>query len=400
MRMSGEEINFLNKMPLKIKYLLIFFICVARFMIFGKANKKIKSPKKIAIMQTAKLGDMVCTTPMFRAVKEKYPEVKVFAIGNEINREILERNPDVDGCLVYKNNFWELLKNIKKEKIDFACDTNPSFFGLATLYLAGVPLIASPVIKNGFSPVETRLYKMLRKFVVAVPHHMGNYAPREYLRLLEPVGIFSDNIKKYLYFTKQADEAIKKFFISNEVDISKDFVVGISPSVGNKIKEWETEKFAQLAGYIYSHYNAKIVIMGGKDDVAKSKEMIKTLNRDTKFTDTTGLFNLDNLKALISKLSLFISVDTGPVYIAEAFGVPTIDIIGPMDEREQPPVGEKNKVVILENRKQSVLHIMNAIEYDYKEARRQIEEITVKMVVNKLDELAPIIGLRLRNDMA
>jgi len=398
--MSGEEIKFLNKMPLKIKYLLIFFICVARFMIFGKANKKIKSPKKIAIMQTAKLGDMVCTTPMFRAVKEKYPEVKVFAIGNEINREILERNPDVDGYLVYKNNFWELLKNIKKEKIDFACDINPSFLGLATLYLAGVPLIASPVIKNGFSPVETMLYKMLRKFVVAVPHHMGSYAPREYLRLLEPVGIFSDNTKKYLYFTKQADEAIKKFFISNEVDISKDFVVGISPSVGNKIKEWETEKFAQLADYIYSHYNAKIVIMGGKDDVAKSKEMIKTLNRDTKFTDTTGLFNLDNLKALISKLSLLISVDTGPVYIAEAFGVPTIDIIGPMDEREQPPVGEKNKVVMMENRKQSVLHIMNAIEYDYKEARRQIEEITVNMVVNKLDELAPIIGLRLRNDMA
>ena len=398
--MSGEEIKFLNKMPLKIKYLLIFFICVARFIIFGKANKKIKSPKKIAIMQTAKLGDMVCTTPMFRAVKEKYPESRLFVIGNKINKEVLEGNPDVDEYIVWKNNFWGLLKKLIKEKIDFACVTHPNFWGLAMLYLAGVPLIAVPGIKNGFSPVETRLYKMLRKFVVAVPHHMGSYAPREYLRLLEPVGIFSDNIKKYLYFTKQADEAIKKFFISNEIDISKDFVVGILPSVGNKIKEWETEKFAQLAGYIYSHYNAKIVIMGGKDDVAKSKEMIKTLNRDTKFTDTTGLFNLDNLKALISKLSLFISVDTGPVYIAEAFGVPTIDIIGPMDEREQPPVGEKNKVVMMESRKQSVLHIMNAIEYDYKEARRQIEEITVKMVVNKLNELAPVIGLRICKDTA
>src|SRR3989338_1700450 len=290
MRMSGEEIKFLNKMPLKIKYLLIFFICVVRLIIFGKANKKIKSPKKIAIMQTAKLGDMVCTTPMFKAVKEKYPEVKVFAIGNEINREILERNPDVDGYLVYKNNFWELLKNIKKEKIDFACDTNPSFFGLATLYLAGAPLIASPVIKNGFSPVETRLYKMLRKFAVAVPHYMGSYAPIEYLRLLEPVGIFSDNIKKYLYFTKQADEAIKKFFISNEIDISKDFVVGILPSVGNKIKEWETEKFAQLAGYIYSHYNAKIVIIGAKSDKDEVEEMVNNIDKNTKIINTYNLF--------------------------------------------------------------------------------------------------------------
>src|SRR3989338_1559288 len=398
--MSGEEIKFLNKMPLKIKSLLIFFLCLARFFVSGRANKKIKNPKNILVIQTAKLGDMVCATPMFRAIKEKYPKVKVFVMGNKTNKELLEGNSDVNEYIVWENNFWGLIKKLKREKIDFACDTNPNLFGLAMLYLAGVPLIAVPVIKNGFSPVETRLYKMLRKLAVAMPHNMGNYAPREYLRLLEPVGIFSDNTKKYLYFTKQADEAIKKFFISNEIDISKDFVVGILPSVGNKIKEWETEKFAQLADYIYNKYKVKIVIMGCKDDAAKSKEMIKTLNRDTKFTDTTGLFNLDNLKALISKLSLFISVDTGPVYIAEAFGVPTIDIIGPMDEREQPPVGEKNKVVMMESRKQSVLHIMNAIEYDYKEARRQIEEITVKMVVNKLDELAPIIGLRLRDDTA
>ena len=390
MRMSGEEIKFLNKMPLKIKYLLIFFICVARFIIFGKANKKIKSPKKIAIMQTAKLGDMVCTTPMFRAVKEKYPEVKVFAIGNEINREILERNPDVDGCLVYKNNFWELLKNIKKEKIDFACDTNPSFLGLATLYLAGVPLIASPVIKNGFSPVETRLYKMLRKFVVAVSHHMGNYAPGEYLRLLEPVGIFSDNTKKYLYFTKQADEAIKKFFISNEIDISKDFVVGISPSVGNKIRKWGGKNFAEVADYIYNKYKVKIIIIGAKSDKDEVEEMVNNIDKNTKIINTYNLFCVDELKAVISKLNLFISVESGPVFIAEVFNVPIVNLVGPVDDNNQSPKGKKFLIVKI-NRSAPAIHVMNAIVYDYKEARRQIEEITVEMVVEKIDEIMSLI---------
>jgi len=390
MRMSGEEINFLNKMPLKIKYLLIFFICVARFIIFGKANKKIKSPKKIAIMQTAKLGDMVCTTPMFRAVKEKYPEVKVFAIGNEINREILEHNPDVDGYLVYKNNFWELLKNIKKEKIDFACDTNPSFLGLATLYLAGVPLIASPVIKNGFSPVETRLYKMLRKFVVAVSHHMGNYAPGEYLRLLEPVGIFSDNTKKYLYFTKQADEAIKKFFISNEIDISKDFVVGISPSVGNKIRKWGGKNFAEVADYIYNKYKVKIIIIGAKSDKDEVEEMVNNIDKNTKIINTYNLFCVDELKAVISKLNLFISVESGPVFIAEVFNVPIVNLVGPVDDNNQSPKGKKFLIVKI-NRSAPAIHVMNAIVYDYKEARRQIEEITVEMVVEKIDEIMSLI---------
>ena len=388
--MSGEEIKFLNKMPLKIKYLLIFFICVARFIIFGKANKKIKSPKKIAIMQTAKLGDMVCTTPMFRAVKEKYPESRLFVIGNKINKEVLEGNPDVDEYIVWKNNFWGLLKNIKKEKIDFACDTNPSFLGLATLYLAGVPLIASPVIKNGFSPVETRLYKMLRKFVVAVPHHMGNYAPREYLRLLEPVGIFSDNTKKYLYFTKQADEAIKNFFISNEIDVSRDFVIGISPSVGNKIRKWGGKNFAEVADYLYGKYKVKIIIIGTKSDKDEVEEMVNNIDKNTKIINTYNLFCVDELKAVISKLNLFISVESGPVFIAEVFNVPIVNLVGPVDDNNQSPKGKKFLIVKID-RIAPAIHVMNAIVYNYEEARRQIEEITVEMVVAKIDELMSLI---------
>lgn len=380
----------------KIKKLTIFLLCFLKFFVSGKANKKVKYPGKFLVAQTAKMGDMVCATPMFRAIKEKYPATKVFATGNSANKELLAGNPDVDGYFVYKNNFWELVKAVKKEKINFACDTNPNFFMLAALYLAGVPLIAAPVIENGYSPVETRLYKILRKLVVAVPHRMGNYAPQEYLRLLEPAGVFSSRTEKRLYFSKQAESQVKKFFAENSIDAANDFLVGISPSVGNKIKEWDVRKFAQLADCVYSKYNCVILITGGNGDMDKSKEMIKALNQKTKFIDATGLFNLDSFKALISKLSLFISVDTGPVYIAEAYGAPTIDIVGPMDDNEQPPRGEKNKIVKLEGRKQPAIHIMNSSDYDYKEARRQIDGITVDMVIEKLEELAPIIGLKKR----
>lgn len=383
-------------MLLKTKRLFIFLLCLAKFFVSGKANKKTKDPKKIVVMQTAKLGDMVCTTPMFRAIKEKYPEAKVFVIGNSVNKELLAGNPDVDGYFVYKNNFWKLLKVIRKEKIDFACDTNPNLFGLAILYLAGVSFVAVPIIENGYSPVETRLYKILRKLVVVVPHRIGNYAPREYLRLLEPIGIFSSRTEKHLYFSEQGESQVKKFFGENNINTESEFLVGISPSVGNKIKEWDARKFAQLADHISSQYNSVMVVTGGSGDIERSKEMIKMLNPNTKFIDTTGLFDLDGLKALISKLSLFISVDTGPVYIAEAYGAPTIDIIGPMDENEQPPRGEKSRIVKLEDREQPAIHIMNSSDYDYKEARRQIEEITFEMVIRKLEELAPVIGLKKR----
>jgi hypothetical protein len=66
--------------------------------------------------------------------------------------------------------------------------------------------------------------------------------------------------------------------------------------------------------------------------------------------------------------------------------VPTIDIIGSMDENEQPPIGEKHKLVYLKDRIPEI-HIMNARMYNRKEARRHIEEITPEMVCPYIKEL-------------
>ncbi|KKS75955.1 MAG: Glycosyl transferase, family 9 [Candidatus Azambacteria bacterium GW2011_GWA2_42_9] len=177
----------------------------------------------------------------------------------------------------------------------------------------------------------------------------------------------------------------------NGINFDSDFIVGITPSAGSKIKEWPCDRFAKLADYIYSKYQAKIIIIGGPGDV-EVDEMISFLAENTKFVNAKGLFDIEELKALVSKLHLFISVDTGPIYIAEAFNVPTIDIIGPMDENEQPPMGKFHKIVVAQRLKPA-LHIMNARVYDAKEVRRQAESITVEMVIKELDNLMDKISI-------
>ena len=38
---------------------------------------------------------------------------------------------------------------------------------------------------------------------------MGNYAPREYLRLLEPLGIFSENTKNIYFIQNKRNQRLK-----------------------------------------------------------------------------------------------------------------------------------------------------------------------------------------------
>lgn len=369
----------------KFKNLVILFSCVAKFIYSGKAIKKTANLSNILVVATSKLGDMVCRTPMFRAAKKEYPNSRLYVMGNEINKDLLAGNPNIDDYIVYQKKFFDLLRTFKKGNFDFACITEPNFTVLAALYLANIPLIAVPVIENGFSPYETRSYKIVRNFVVTKPYRMGSYAPREYLKLLEPIGIFVQNTEKYLYFSEAAEKRVINFLVSQNVNLNVDFLIGITPSAGNKIKEWSRDKFAKLANYIFDKYRSKIIIIGGPNDT-EVDEMISFIGRDTKFINARGLFNIEELKALISKLNLFISVDTGPIYIAEAFSVPTIDIIGPIDEREQSPVGKFHKIAVAQRQKPE-LYVMNARVYNEKEAKRQIEAIGVEMVIDKFEEL-------------
>jgi ADP-heptose:LPS heptosyltransferase len=203
-------------------------------------------------------------------------------------------------------------------------------------------------------------------------------APREYLRLLEPIGIFTEDTKKYLYHSPQADELVSRFINKQKLSI------GISPTAGNRIKEWPAERFAKVADYLSEKYQAMIVIIAGSNEEEEVKTMLGALNAKTNIINVAGRLSIDELKALASKLYLFISADTGPIYIAEAYGVPTIDIVGPVDEREQPPIGRLHKVIV-PDRKKPELFVMNARVYDVVEARRQAELATVEQVINELE---------------
>jgi ADP-heptose:LPS heptosyltransferase len=331
----------------------------------------------------AKMGDMVCTTPVFRAMKNKYPNARVIVMGNAVNKELLAGNPDVSEYIVYdKNNFWRILRQIRNLRLDVGILTGPSPEFLAMLYLSGAPLVIAPFIEGGFCPHETRVYKILRRLVETRPHRMENYAPREYLRLLEPLGVFAEDTKKHLNFSLAAAERARAFMQEN--DLEGGLVVGIFPGTSHKIKLWPSERFARLADEIHKKYGARIVIIGGPDD-RKEVEAMKAAMSKAPFVDANGM-SIDELKALISKLNLFVSVDTGPIYIAEAFGVPTVCVVGPMDEREQPPRGPKHKIAVAERQKPE-LYIMNNAVFNYKEARRQAEDITVEMVMEKIVEL-------------
>jgi heptosyltransferase-2 len=373
----------MNSLSTIIKNILLIFRCLISFVLHGKADKKVFSPKSVVIIQRAKLGDMIVTTSMFRAVKKVYPSCKVTVVGSAINKQVLEGNPDIYKYIVWEDDVSKMITKLNEGQYDFGCMTAPNFHSLCVLYLSGIKSISAPLITNGWSPYETRSYKIIRNFVIKTEHRMREYVPRQFLRLLEPLNIFTDDTTKYIYWSKEAELKITDFI--SKLESNQSMLIGVMPGAGNKIKQWPAERFSEVADYLIEKYKAYVLIIGSESNRKEIDETLVSIRNKDCVSECSSM-SIDELKALVSKLTMTVSVDTGPVFIAEACGVPTLDIAGSIHPSEMSPNDGKYHIVVVSEGEPEIF-TMNARIINFEKAKEQIESITVSMVTKKADEL-------------
>jgi ADP-heptose:LPS heptosyltransferase len=146
------------------------------------------------------------------------------------------------------------------------------------------------------------------------------------------MGITSPQDTREVFVSNDAEQKVEMWRKKIPAQVR---IVGISISAGNKIKELGDDKFAHIARTLLAKKDTAIVCIGSPADIPRIKKFIADVGSPLCF-DGTG-FNLEELPSLMKRFSLYIAVDTGPIYIAHALGIPLIDIIGPVDPTEQPP---------------------------------------------------------------
>ena len=57
---------------------------------------------KILVVRRDNIGDLICTTPFFAALRRRHPEAWIGALVNSYNAPVLDRNPDIDEVFAYQ----------------------------------------------------------------------------------------------------------------------------------------------------------------------------------------------------------------------------------------------------------------------------------------------------------
>jgi ADP-heptose:LPS heptosyltransferase len=126
-----------------------------------------------------------------------------------------------------------------------------------------------------------------------------------------------------------ADRDFARHLFQNLSLESRRPLVGIHPSGGRLVKQWDILRWADVAGRLQRDFGASILITGSEADRPLAAALSRGL--PARAIDLTGRLKLRETMVLIAGLDLFLSPDTGPMHMACAVDAPSVSVFGPSD---------------------------------------------------------------------
>ncbi len=267
---------------------------------------------KIAIFLVGRIGDMILSTPMYSAIKKKYPDSEITVIAGKNNFNILNNNPYLDKVWIFDKNPLKLIPLLLKAisaRFDYWLDPKDHFSSESAImaYLCRA--------KNtvGFNRPKRH------NFDFEIPTYEDNYrlhySQRCYNALI-PIGI---NVPKLipspeLYEPENYDAQEVSQYLSKD---KKNILVNLSASSDTRI--YPADKWIEVLQAIDANkYNVVLSFVEEHKYIADS---IKSKISSVKFNSSVSIWNLISI---IKRVDYVISPDTAAVHIAAAFNIPII----------------------------------------------------------------------------
>lgn len=270
----------------------------------------------VLVINVSRIGDTLLATPAIRAIAATFEGARLTCLAHPNRAEVLRNLP-----------FIHRVGTITKKRAPLLGRLSPKRYDLAFVYGFDTPLVryalrvARRVIAfhQDVPSIDARLYR-------AVPPPPFQSAHSVHLNLALPAaaGVAPRGLAlSYCVADEEARWAA--------ATLARRLPAGAWPLVGLQIasfptkayRDWPVEQFGALCERILSHHpRAHFLIFGGSLD----RKRTETLHRQ--FPSRSELFagklTLRQTAALMSRVDLYVGVDTGPTHIMGTMGIPMV----------------------------------------------------------------------------
>jgi heptosyltransferase-2 len=294
---------------------------------------------RVLLVKTHALGDILMTTPAVRRLRRLLPGAELIYLTGESARPLLEGNPHLHrvvtvpehqlldrrpgavlrtvrliaglGCetAVLFHPAWpvHLLTRLARVPRRFGFDDNGSGFSLT-----------GPVTWRAPNDVHYVVEDYLRLASAAAGAEIEAPGPGDLEMELDP-GDAGRAGADELIAARGADPGAGPIGMAP--------AGGVNPRDRVAQKRWPTERFAKLADRLAGETGRPIWLFGSAGEAELVREVAGRMDHPA--VDFSGATTLSTLAGLIGRLRLLVTVDSAPMHMARAMGVPVAALFGP-----------------------------------------------------------------------
>lgn len=272
---------------------------------------------RILLLQLKRIGDAVLTAPVLGALRAAMPDAEITLALAGGAAELGPLFADADEILTWNGRrpnlrFWKRLLSLRPDVVlDFTANDRSALLAWSTWapVRAGYEKFADKFLRrhswNRLSPASVRDLHTI-DFHHALPAAAGLDLPpvSDSGHLKIPDGLALPDILPQNYAL-------------------------IHPGTAREEKFWPAERWAGLMDHLHGGHRLPIVLTGGTSDFEQKHIHAILAATHAPVLNLSGSLSLGQLAGIIAKARLAVTVDTGAMHLAAAFGVPQAGLFGP-----------------------------------------------------------------------
>ena len=297
------------------------------------------NPHRALVIKLGHIGDVLVTTPVFTALKETWPSLKITALVNLGTETMLQNSPYVDEIIALERNHagrlaelkyqLDLLRRLRSARFDLSLELSGGDRGAFLSFIAGAGR------RVGFAPKKPHV--RARAFqVLADATGTQNHVVETFLRQVRALDIEPKDTGLKLY--PDPESRGKAAILLKQHGLEAKRFALLHPTSRWMFKCWTPEGNAALMRRL-GQLGLPVVLTAAPE--AKEREFVdQVLRQDlgsAKVVNLAGQVDLPLLAALIEQARAFLGVDSAPMHMAAALGTPVLVLFGPSGEKMWGP---------------------------------------------------------------
>ena len=287
--------------------------------------------KRVLIVRTSAIGDVVFASPFAAAIKRSDPTAHVAWLVEPGIHELLAADPAIDELILWPKAEWkqlwkeklygELFGRIRQfrtmlraKQFDTAIDMQSLLKSGALTWLSGAPRRIGLGSREGSQWLMTEVVPK-----GGIPRRISS----EYLYLAEQLGLDAGEFLPTLHVAEETEQKAHKLMSDHGLEAGR-FAV-FAPFTTRPQKHWFEDAWQALAPRVRDELGLAPVILGGPADTAAAERIA---GATPGVVQLAGATRLPEAAALIRHAGLLVGVDTGLTHMGTAFNTPTVAIFG------------------------------------------------------------------------